>query len=491
MRQYTVYRVDYPTGKKEAVGCIPERRVAGNPAYAPCRIVSKNMDIAIPANYKGRDMGRKYGPGKEIPGMGRLRAIRLVILGFLVLGGNASAGEAPRPASYYVEAALSNNPSLSAMQERIRMKENAAIRAGALDDPKGWVGITNVPVKSWSFREEDMTGKEIGLSQMFPYPGKLKLRTDVAVREKEQTEFDLQEMRNMLRAEIGMTYSDLSSVRRQAEVVRRTREILREIVAVSQEMYAVGRVSQADVHRGQVEFEKMREMLLVLVNREKVLSIRLNTLAALPPGLPVPALLDLQEFAFPYRQDELIAVYNEERPVRKSLQARILKGEASVEMARREYYPDFEVSASYMQRDAMPDGSKRPDMFSSMLLVNLPIWRKQKLDPFVREMTAEREMARRELANLDLEASNAIGKSLATIENRTEVAALFRSTIIPHAETNFETTLAAYRVGKVDFPALLDTITNLLSFRKNYHETVGDLNMEKARLGAVVGKDLN
>jgi outer membrane protein TolC len=436
-------------------------------------------------------MGCKYGQGKENPGMERMRSIFLIFLGFLVLGATASAEEAPRPVSFYTNAALANNPSLAAMQERIRMKENAAIRAGALDDPKGWVGITNVPVKSWSFREEDMTGKEIGLSQMFPYPGKLKLRTEVATREKEQTEFDLQEMRNMLQAEIQMAYADLSSVRRQAEVVRRTREILREIVAVSQEMYAVGRVVQADVHRGQVEFEKMREMLLVLENREKVLSIRLNTLAALPPGLPVPALLDLQEFALPYRMEELIAMYNEVRPARKSLEARVLRGEASIAMAKKEYYPDFELSASYMQRDATPDGTRRPDMFSSMALLTLPIWRKQKLDPFVREMTAEREMSRRELANLDLEASNAIGKSLATIENRTEVAALFRTTIIPHAETNFETTLAAYRVGKVDFPALLDTITNLLSFRKNYHETVGDLNMEKARLGAAVGKDLN
>ncbi len=415
-----------------------------------------------------------------------------VFLGLLVPWGHARAEEAPpRPVSFYIEAALANNPSLSAMQERIRMKENAAIRAGALDDPKAWIGVTNVPIRSWSFRDEDMTGKEIGLSQMFPYPGKLKLRTDVVTREKEQTEFDLQEMRNMLRAEIEMAYSDLSSVRRQAEVVRQAREILREIVAVSQEMYAVGRVAQADVHRGQVEFEKMREMLLVLENREKVLSIRLNTLAAMPPDQPVPAIFDLQEFAFPYRKEELIVLYNEERPARKSVQARVLKGEASIEMARREYYPDFEVSASYMQRDAMPDGTSRSDMFSSMVLVNLPIWRKQKLDPLVREMTAEREMARRELANLDLEASNGIGKSLATIENRSSVAALFRTTIIPHAETNFETTLAAYRVGKVDFPALLDTITNLLSFRKDYHETVGDLNMEKARLGAVVGKDLN
>ncbi|HEX8042389.1 TolC family protein [Candidatus Deferrimicrobium sp.] len=403
----------------------------------------------------------------------------------------AGAEEVPLPVSHYVEAAFANNPSLNAMRERIRIKENAAIRAGALDDPKAWIGITNVPVTSWSFREEDMTGKEIGLSQLIPYPGKLRLRTEVATREKEQTEFDLQEVRNVLRAEIRMAYADLSSVRRQAEVVRRTREILREIVAVSQEMYAVGRVTQADVHRGQVEFEKLREVLLVLENREKVLSIRLNTLSALPPGLPVPALLDLQEFAFPYRQDELMAMYNEERPLRKSLEARVLRGEASIALARKEYYPDFEISGSYMQRDDTPDGARRSDMFSSSVLVNLPIWRKQKLDPLVREMTAEREMARRELANQDLETSNAIGRSLATIRNRAEVAALYRTTIIPHGETNFETTLAAYRVGKVDFPALLDTITNLLFFRKGYHETVGDLNVEKARLGAVVGKDLD
>ncbi|OGP79376.1 MAG: hypothetical protein A2Z13_01395 [Deltaproteobacteria bacterium RBG_16_64_85] len=414
-----------------------------------------------------------------------------LFLSLLVPWGHAGAEEAPRPVSFYIEAALSKNPSLAAMQERIRMKENAAIRAGALDDPKGWVGITNVPVKSWSFREEDMTGKEIGLSQMFPYPGKLKLRTEVATREKEQTEFDLQEMRNMLRAEIEMAYADLSSVRRQAEVVRRTREILREIVAVSQEMYAVGRVTQADVHRGQVEYEKMREMLLVLENKEKVLSIRLNTLAALPPDMPVPEIEHLREFTLPYGTGDLMAMYREERPSRKSIQARVLRGEASIGVAKKEYYPDFEVSASYMQRDATPDGTGRPDMFSSMVLMNLPIWRKEKLDPLVQEMTAEREMARRELANLDLEAANAIGKSLATIESRSSVAALFRTTIIPHAETNFETALAAYRVGKVDFPTLLDTIKNILSFRKDYHETVGDLTVEKARLGAVVGKDLN
>ncbi len=423
------------------------------------------------------------------------RAARFVAALLLVLvafpGASVrAADEAPVPVRHYVDLALSGNPSLASMQERIRMKESAAARAGALDDPKAWVGISNVPVNSWSFREEDMTGKEIGVSQMFPYPGKRKLKTDMALREKERTEFDLQEMRNMLRADVKMAYAELASVRKQTEAVRRTRDVLKEVVSVSQEMYAVGKVPQSDVHRGQVEFEKMREMLLALEGREKSLAIRLNTLAALAPGRPVPALDNLAEFPFNRTRDELAALYRESRPARKALQARIHRGEASVEMARREFYPDIEVSASYMQRDAMPDGTRRPDMFSSMVLFTLPVWRAAKLDPAVREMGAEREMARRDLEALDLDAANAIGSALASIESRSSLAALVRTTIVPHSETAFETTLESYRVGKVDFPMLMDTVMNLLSLRKDYEEMVGDLHMQKAKLEAAVGREL-
>ena len=129
-------------------------------------------------------------------------------------------------------------------------------------------------------------------------------------------------------------------------------------------------------------------------------------------------------------------------------------------------------------------------MFSSMVLFTLPVWRTAKLDPAVREMSAEREMARRDLEALDLEAANAIGGGLASIESRSSLAALIRTTIVPHSETAFEATLGSYRVGKVDFPMLMDTIMNLLSLRKDYEEMVGDLYMQRAKLEAAVGREL-
>jgi cobalt-zinc-cadmium efflux system outer membrane protein len=431
----------------------------------------------------------RIGNGSMTPG--RILTLLLAISIASSWTSPLQAEEPHRPVGYYVDAALSGYPSLSSMRQRITMKQNESIRAGSLDDPKGWVAVSNVPLRTWSFREEDMTGKEIGFSQMIPYPGKRSHAVRIVEKEREQAEFDLAEMRNMLRADVKMAYAELSTVRAQAEVVRRVRAVLDQVVQVSTEMFAVGKGRQSDVLRGQMEFQKMREMLLMLESREKVLSIRLNTIAAIPPEEPVPGLDNLAEFSPTYNALDLRAIYKAERPARKAVQARIEKGKLTVLHAEHEYKPDFEVSTSYMQREAMPDGTKRPDMFSAMVSMTLPIWRKEKIEPGIRAMTAEREMAIRDAETLDAEAANAIGGSLASMENFLAVAKLYRTTLIPQAEQSVQSNLEAYQVGKIDFPMLMDSLMATLNFRKEYLGMVGESHMTKARLEAAVGGELD
>jgi outer membrane protein TolC len=310
------------------------------------------------------------------------------------------------------------------------------------------------------------------------------------VREKEQAEFELAEMRNMLRADVKMAYAELSTVRAQAELVRRTRALLEQVVDVSREMLAVGKGRQPDVLRGQIDFQKMREMLLMLENRERVLSIRLNTLAALPPGEPVPAVDNLDEFPFPFDARSLREIYLAERPARQAAQARIEKGELGIHQAESERRPDFEVSASYMQRDAMPDGANRPDMVSAMVSMTLPVWGKGKIEPGIRAMAAEREMVIRDREMLDIEAANAIEGGLSSLSNFAAVAKLYRTTLIPQAEQAVQANFEAYRVGRIDFPMLMDSLMSELGFRRDYAGMVGEMHMTKARLEAAVGREL-
>jgi outer membrane protein TolC len=429
--------------------------------------------------------------GNGIMTPGKILYILLAIPIALPWARPVSAEGPSRPVGYYIDLSLLAYPSLASMRQRIEMKRNEAIRAGALDDPKAWIALSNIPVSSWSFREEDMTGKEIGLSQMFPYPGKRDHAVQIVTREKEQAEFELEEMRNMLRADVKMAYAELASVRAQADLVRRSRAILEQVVDVSREMLAVGKGRQPDVLRGQIEYQKMREMLLMLENRERLLSIRLNTLAAFPPDTPVPAIDPLAEFPTAYDPLELQSIYREDRPARKAVKARIGKGTIGVLHAEHEGRPDFEVSASYMQRDAMPDGTKRPDMFSAMVSMTLPIWKKGKIEPGIRAMKAEREMAIRDVETMDSEAENAIGGGLSSLENFAALAKLYRTTLIPQAEQSVQSNIEAYRVGTIDFPMMMDSLMSELGFRREYVGMVGEMHMAKARLEAVVGRELD
>ena len=83
---------------------------------------------------------------------------RLVVPSLIVLL-SASAGVVPpalaegpaRPVGYYVDAALTKYPSLESMRQKIEMRRSETARAGALDDPKLWFSLSNVPTNSWSF----------------------------------------------------------------------------------------------------------------------------------------------------------------------------------------------------------------------------------------------------------------------------------------------------------------------------------------------------
>ena len=109
--------------------------------------------------------------GNGIMTPGKILYILLAIPMALPWARPVSAEGPSQPVGYYVDLAMLAYPSLASMRQRIEMKRNEAIRAGALDDPKAWIGLVNVPTNTWSLSEEDMTGKEIGLSQMIPYPG--------------------------------------------------------------------------------------------------------------------------------------------------------------------------------------------------------------------------------------------------------------------------------------------------------------------------------
>jgi cobalt-zinc-cadmium efflux system outer membrane protein len=367
----------------------------------------------------------------------------------------AGAQEDPQLALLLKEAAERNPEVIAARREA----EAAASRiepAAALDDPMLEAGLLNVPSQSFSLRREDMTMKMIGISQRLPYPGKRSLRKDVARMEADAATSAAREAQNRAQRDVKLAYYDLWLADESLRVTERNLGVLQQLLGIAESRYSVGQGTQADVFKAQTQRSRMEEERLRLGRERPVLEAELNRAAgrggsdaAVAPQAPPLREADL-------RLEALRAAARAQRPLLIAQQRMADRSAAQVDLARKDYYPDFDVRFSYGQRDNY-QGMRREDLLSITVAINLPVWGEKKRDPRVAEAESGRSQASamvqarlNEVDALLLQQVAAAGQALRTVR-------LYEAALLPQSRLAADASLSAYRVGRVDFFTLLDS----------------------------------
>lgn len=290
-----------------------------------------------------------------------------------------------------IAEALENNPEIQAAYQEREAAQQRVSPAEALDDPMLEAGVINAPLASSPFNREDMTMKMIGLSQRLPFPGKRGLRKDVAAKDAEAIEQGYHETVNRVVHDLKTAYWDLGLTVEIIKLTEKNKQILERFLRIAEERYQVGQGSQADVLKAQTQVSRMLDRLLVLTREQPVLEAELIRILGrhMKGEILVPVPLQIQEV--PLNLETLQQEALTQRPQLLALQSLIARNEKSVDLARRTYYPDFDVRLSYGQRDNMMDGTRRDDMVSMTVAVNLPVWRGNKIEPRIMESQAMRD----------------------------------------------------------------------------------------------------
>ena len=414
----------------------------------------------------------------------------------LALGVLAHAADAPptvtkaqstTPLPDLVKEALRNSPEIRAARKEQEAASQRIAPAGALDDPMLEAGIINLPTSSFRFDREEMTMKMIGLSQRFPYPGKRGLRQDVAAREAESSGYGYQETLNRVVREIRTAYYDLYLVIESTRLVEKNKFILEQFLRIAETRYSVGQSTQADVLKAQTQLSKMLEELIKLARERPMFEAELNRAlgrdASAPP--PLPEAPQLRPVALPLQS--LLETAVRQRPQLLALQSTIARNEKMLDLARKDYYPDFDVRFSYGQRDNMPDGTRRSDMINFTVAINLPVWRNDKLAPRVTEAQAMREQASSMYHAMRNELAMKLRQQVAAAEQSQRAAHLYQTEILPQARLTVEAALAAYRVNRVDFMTLLDSQMTVLNAEISHAGTVVNFNKALAEIDLLTG----
>lgn len=391
------------------------------------------------------------------------------------------------PLEELITEALRNNPEIQAASREREAAEQRIASAGALDDPMLEAGVINVPTDSFSFSREDMTMKMIGLSQRFPYPGKRGLREDVAAREAESLAYGYRETLNRVVREVRIAYFDLALVIESTRLTEKNRTVLEQFLRLADGRYSVGQASQADVLKAQTQLSRMLEELLKLGRERPMFEAELmRALGRTSGSVPAPRIPDLREVRLAF--DELREAALHERPQLLALLTTVGRAEKSVELMRKDAYPDFDVRFSYGQRERMPDGAKRSDMVNLVVAINLPVWRERKITPRISEAQAMRDQALRMYEAQRNEIAMKLRQQLAAAEQNLRSARLYRNDILPQARLTVEAALAAYRVNRADVMTLLDSQMNVYSFEIAHAAAIVNYNKALAEIDLLTGK---
>ncbi len=420
----------------------------------------------------------------------------LVALGFL-LGSwplslyAASPAGLPADLQALIDEALKANSEVQQMAHLRSASQEAVRPAGALDDPEFAFILKDVPTNTWRLDQDEMTQKMLEISQKFPFPGKRRLRAEVAGEQARADGFVYRDKVNEIRAKVIMAYWGLSLAYTAFDITSRNKQFWEQVVQVAETRYGVGLGQQADVLQAQVELGNYLDRLFQWRQRQETLVADLNALRSKPPTAPVERPRSLQSRPYSLKLEDLLR-RAEDRPQLQALKALVAKQERAVDLARKEYYPDVTISLNYGFRENLgpPLNEKIPNMFGAKMMVNLPIWHGSKIKPMIRGEEARQKAALASHQSAWNQLAAALRDRHAKLQRLSEQIRLYEQGIIPQSRQAAEASLAAYRVGAMDFSQLYQNQIAAFNAELQLQEYLKEFEENWAELEWLVGQEL-
>ena len=398
-----------------------------------------------------------------------------------LLGGNVSAAE-NLELQPLIDEALKNSPEVLASEARADAARFRIPQAKSLPDPMFMVGYQNEGFDRYSYGETLMSAWMFSASQLFPFPGKLGLREEFASKDAE-TFGDLHvSTRLRVSAKVKELYYDLLLAYKDLELVRAKTALFSQIEDAALARYSSEKGSQQEVLMAQAEkymlLEKEEMFRQKIQSTEAMLNTTVGRDVNAPLGRPVePAYRPYEE-----SMDRLLMIAYERSPEIKAKERMVAASRVKVLLAKKEYYPDFTVSAEYDRK-----GGPFMDMWALRTSVNIPLYYKTKQRQGVFEAEALQVGAKNDLEATKLLIASVIRDNYSMVRTAEKLMNLYKNGLIPKTYQDFDSALSGYVTGRVDALTVISRLKALLEYETLYWGQFSEREKAIARIEAVAG----
>ncbi len=385
-----------------------------------------------------------------------------------------------------VREALARNPEILAAQKRYEALRQRPSQASSLPDPTLSLSYNSSgnPLPFQGLGKEPNANAGVMVSQELPFPGKRKLRGEIASSEA-GAEFDQYLMTRLsVVSRLKQAYYRLAYLHGAVETLTREHHLMQQFLRIGEARYSAGKAAQQDIFKAQTQLSVMETRLERLRQEIPSRQAEINSLLSRAVDSPLARPVDLTPEPLGVTLDDLMAQVRDSAPLLRREQKLVERTELALNLARKDYYPDYTVSGGYYYMGSMPP------MYMARVDFKLPayFWRKQR--PAVAEQAATVAGARQDYQAANQALSFRVKDEYLMAETSFRLMNMYSTTVVPQASLAMQSSLASYETGAVDFLSVLMNFTSMLDYELNYQDESLSYFLALARLEEMTGVDL-
>ena len=390
-----------------------------------------------------------------------------------------------------INKAILVSPKLKMLRAKRNVAENQIPQVSNLPNPMLMLGLMNMPTNSFSFEQEPMTQKVIGLQQTIPFPGKLSAMEDAAAVDTLIIDKEIQDAENEIRKNVSEKYYSLSFFKKSIAYAEESKNLLEKISEVVSTKYSVSTASQQNLIKVQLEITNISDKIENLKSMEGSALSGLNALLLQDADTPVytETFDSIKTINVTVKQLDSLARAN--RPFLQGIQLAQQKGRLKQRVAEKDYLPNFTLGVQYGQRGTLEKtGMDQADFLSFSVGISLPINYGGKISSKVQEATSIQELYSEQYYNAIQNLDGMFGTAVTDLNSIKDRINLFETGLLPQAHQNLSSALSSYQVNKVDFINVIDAQNQLYRIETNLYKLKTDYLKKIAELVFLTGTGL-
>ena len=400
---------------------------------------------------------------------------------------NASAGEPTILADLLTEAEK-NNPQVQAARHGWQSAKQISTQVATLPDPQVVLQQTNVgsPRPFAGYTNSDFAYIGVGFSQDLPYPGKLRLRGEIAQKDADVTQQKYESVRRAVLAAVKMAYFQLGYLAKRQKILDEDAQLLQQVEQAAESRYRNGLGNLQDVLQAQLERTKLlREINRNQLEQGKTQAELKNFLNRSQSSTDIET-AELSESTPAYTFEQLLAGAKTDNPDLAGMQKIVERQGLQIDLAKKDFYPDFNVQGMWQRTDP----SQFRAYYQFTVGMRIPIYRSRRQRPELAQAESDRDRAKSEYEVQSQQTAFHLRQQYVTAEKSAELLKIYREGLIPQARAELQAGMAAYQSNRQDFQALLASFLDVLKLDEEYWQTLSEHETALAQMEELTGVTL-